>query len=82
MGKDRNEMLKKFDSRISKLVPGDLSLARGSPEESKVVELIRWHYMKNKPLSEENLVDYFNVCIFNIIFRILDWININLYQCH
>ncbi|XP_034250349.1 venom carboxylesterase-6-like isoform X2 [Thrips palmi] len=61
MGKERNEMLKKFDSRIPKLVPADLSLARGSPEESKVAELIRWQYMKNKPLTEENLVDYFNL---------------------
>lgn len=61
MGKDRNEMLKKFDNRIPKLVPGDLLLSRGSPEESKVAEAIRWKYMKNKPVSEETLADYFDL---------------------
>lgn len=61
MGKDRQEMLNKFDSRISKLVPADLLLPRGSPEEEKIASLLRWYYMKNKPASEENLVDYFNV---------------------
>ncbi|KAJ1529245.1 hypothetical protein ONE63_006047 [Megalurothrips usitatus] len=61
LGKDRDEMIKKFDARISCLVPGDLSVPRGSGEEKKIVAMLRSFYMKNKPLSEENLVDYFNL---------------------
>ena len=64
LGKDRQEMLKKFDNRISKLVPADLSLPRGSPEEEKMASILRWFYMKSKPACEENLVDYFNVSAF------------------
>ncbi|KAE8736595.1 Carboxyl/Cholinesterase 65 [Frankliniella occidentalis] len=60
-GKDRSEMLKKFDSRIPKLVPTDLSSQRGSTKEKEIASSMRWFYMKNKPASEENLVDYFDL---------------------
>lgn len=54
-------MLKKFDSRIGKLVPADLLIPRGSKEEKKVAALIRQHYMKDQPVSEETLGNYLDV---------------------
>ncbi|KAK3918128.1 Esterase B1 [Frankliniella fusca] len=57
-GKDRKEMLKKFDGRIPKLVPTDLSMQRGSSRENDIASSMRLFYMKNKPLTGDLMFIY------------------------